>query len=136
MKFSEREHPDTAFHHEGMECRVDYYTYAHIPVKVLLDEKGKWIGSQNLSYKTKEFEPSNHFLMIKRDAEGDAKHVTKEEFYKLCDDYLAYWTPERIEMTRQSNEEFQKNRDYYEKLFEEVNRKAQEQQEVRDGKQS
>ncbi|MDH5722761.1 MAG: hypothetical protein OEY94_05505 [Alphaproteobacteria bacterium] len=98
MKFSEIDHPDKVIGPDGEEYQYVYYSYADIPVRVLADDTGYLKYSEVMDYKIKDFDMTNyHVGSIPYDSAGDAVLVTKEEFYKLCDDYLAYWTPEEIE---------------------------------------
>ncbi|MGH1378445.1 MAG: hypothetical protein ACRBB3_06455 [Alphaproteobacteria bacterium] len=99
MKFADQEWPDTV-RVEGFEeiCQYKYYLFDwDIPVRTAVTALNNDIISEAPDYKTRGIERNNNYLALMRDGNNhDAKEISKEEFYRRCDEYMAHWTPERI----------------------------------------
>ncbi len=108
MGFADTPQPDDTGDQFEVKRYYRYYCYGSIPVRVITTTHGRDIMSEVLDKETKQFKPSQHLTKITFDTSGDADEVSKEEFYKNCDEYLAHWTPERIEEQKKSSEQFQK----------------------------
>lgn len=109
MGFADTPQPDDTGDRFEVKRHYKYYIYANsIPVRAMLTAHERWVGTEVPDKETGEFKESEHLVRILNDEAGEMQEVTKEEFYKKCDEYLAYWTPERIEDSKKGLEQFQK----------------------------
>ena len=108
MGFADTPQPDDTGDQFEVTRFYKYYIYGGVPVRVLKTAHDRWVESEALDKETKQFKKSEHLIKIMSDSSGDADEVSKEEFYKKCDEYIAYWTPEKIEQSKKDMEQFQK----------------------------
>lgn len=97
MKFTDKEWPDNSGSTYEKLYTYSYYLFASIPIRLLSMPNQKWCRSEILNYRTGKFEYNYRYAeLIKDDEAGEAQEISKEEFYKECEEYMAYHTPERI----------------------------------------
>lgn len=102
VPYADIEYPDsqtiTTGDRNGEVHTFEYYIFgSDIPILIRVCGKERWISAKRLDYKSGEFIYGNNYLSsIQCDTSGDADKVTKEEFYKACDDYMEFWTDDRI----------------------------------------
>lgn len=125
MIFTDQEWPDDTGSQFPTVYTYAYYIYAGTPVRVHSLPTDRWFAAERLNFRTGVFE-ENHEVRIKiqyDDYACDADEVSKERFYKACDEYMAYWTPERIAEAEEGRRRYLENR---EKDREEMSRLAYE----------
>lgn len=127
MNFTDQEWPDTIYIVGLKElCRYRYYLFdGEIPMRTTVAEDNTNILSDVPNYRTRKVEKDNNYLAMMRDVNNhDYKEISKEDFYHRCDEYMAYWTEERIkahdEHVKADNKNFEENREDLEKMAREV----------------
>lgn len=131
MGFADTKHPDTVICGQGKElCTYKYYILdSDRPIRIAINDKENFIDADVVDKKTRKLEPNIDLLVsIEFTENHEIKEITKDEFYQKCDEYMAYWTPERIEewekdIARQE-EEWQDSIEELEKLAREAEEKA------------
>lgn len=101
MIFTDQDWPDDTGDQYDKVYTYVYYTYLGTPVRVHRRPEIQWAGAERLNFRTGQFDDNDEVnIRMEYDENkggGDVGYVrSKEEFYKLCDDYMAEHTPERI----------------------------------------
>lgn len=97
MVFTDQEWPDDTGSQFPKVYTYAYFLYARTPVRVHRLPKDNWCTAEKLNFRTGAFEEDVEALLkVEFDISADAYEVSKEQFYKKCDEFMAYWTAERI----------------------------------------
>ena len=108
MGFADTPQPDDTGDQFEVKRYYKYYNFASIPVRMIVTSHERPVATEALDKETHTFKPSQHLTKITFGLSADADEITKDEFYKLCDEYIEYWTPDKIEQSKKDMDQFQK----------------------------
>ena len=95
-KYAGGDYPDGLVDQYGRNLTYQYFLMNRkYPVRFLIQEDGYKIRAEALRWQSGQIEPANNYLNTFQYSDNDDFiEISKDKFYKACDDYLASITPE------------------------------------------